>query len=126
MCSGGSCSLTGNLIKLYSRKAVSFLLEGLWDSAVPGKVCCGMVSRSMGWQSSCLNLWCISLRAGVALNSDQLPWPLETRKGLWVFLVSQLSTKNAELDLLVTVSKVPRTGMCFHSLAVLHILEGGK
>lgn len=126
MHSGGSCSLTGNLIKLYLRKHVSFLFEGLWNSAVPGKGCCGMVGRSMGWQGSCLNLWCISFKTNVSLNSAQLPWPLQTGKGLWFFLDSQLSPKSADLDLLVTVSKVPMTRMCFHSLGVLHTLEKGR
>lgn len=99
------------------------MLEGLCDSAVPRKVCCGMVGRSMGWEGSCLYLWDISFKTGVALNSAQLPWPLKTGKGLWGFLVSQLSTKSAELDLLVTVSRVPTTGISFHRLAVLRALE---
>lgn len=101
------------------------MLEGLCDSAVPRKVCCGTVGRTVGvgWEGSCLYLWDISFKTGVALNSAQLPWPLKTGKGLWGFLVSQLSTKSAELDLLVTVSRVPTTGICFHRLAVLRALE---
>lgn len=123
-CSIGSCSPSGNLIKpLFKKKGISLLLEGLWDSAVRGKACCGMVDGSTGWQRSCLNLWKFSFKAGVALNSAEVPWPLEIGLVCGVFCFPTLSAKSAELDLLVSAGRVPRLGMCFHNLAVLHPLE---